>query len=267
VHTTDGRELTGEVDVETDDTQLWVRQTSERIVLTTSVPWSSIASASQAGKMLPQQELPTILRKQATSSEPVGFLVQQTAYQIPTSCQGNCLPQVAERQQRRVHSLGVEAFLVNLDRDVEPDGLELLVAALDEQGIPIAVRGSLDVRLWGQRFERRNSQVRFEDLQQWAQPVARKDFVDGVASYALRFRGVQPQRDAELRSGALANVRLGVFGEGNFSASVPVRIREFNPVRDQRQIYRGTRFFPGEITAAASIDSLRSDSRRAFWTP
>jgi hypothetical protein len=108
--------------------------------------------------------------------------------------------------------------------------------------------------------------VRYENLQTWSQPVAPIDFHDGVASYALRFRTVRPESDWRLHSDALVNVRLGVFGQGNFEASVPVAIRKFNPVRDRLQLTRGSRFFPGEVTQAGRRWFPNRSHSRGFTT-
>ncbi|MGI9427239.1 MAG: hypothetical protein ACR2NM_01180, partial [Bythopirellula sp.] len=249
VQTSDGRELTGEVDEQTDARHLWIRQENEQIQLTTAVPWKSIVSATDGDEILSLEELPNLLRGRITNAS-LGFLVQQAVYQSPVDSSLTIPPGIHRKPQRlpRVHSIDVEAFLVNLDRDVEPDGLELLVAALDEHGQPVPVKGSLYVRLWGERMQPHGSLVRYENLQTWNQPVVPLDFKDGVASFAMRFRTVRPEFDWRLHSDALINVRLGVVGQGNYEASVPVAIRKFNPVRDRLQLTRGTRFFPGEVT-------------------
>jgi len=256
VQTADGRVLSGEVDEKTGDQLLWIRQQKEQILLTTSVRWSAITAAADASGALPLDQLPQILRGQANSEPPL-FLAQLAADNVPPDCQGNCLPappqpgrRIAPARKPRVRSLDVEAFLVNLDRDVEPDGLELVIAALDDHGQPVPVKGSLYVRLWGERIQPHGSLVRYEDLQKWTQSVVPVDFTDGVASYALRFRTVRPEFDLGLHSEAMVNVRLGVFGQGNIAASVPVQIRNFNPFRDRLQLTHGSRFLPNELTGS-----------------
>ena len=264
VQTSDGRVLTGEVDEQTDERLLWIRQTKEQIVLTTSVAWSAITSVTDGGEILPLDQLPALLHGQA-NSEPMGFLVQRVAYYALSDCQGDCFPRHSTRRllpsrPPQVQSLSVEAHLVNLDRDVEPDGLELVIAALDEHGVPVPVKGSLYIRLWGERIRSSGSLDRHEDLEQWTQPVMPADFIDGIASYAIRFRKSHPASDVGLHPEALLNVRLGVFGQGNFSASVPVQIRAFNPFRDRLQLNRGTRYFPGEVTQESQTRTRRFSS-------
>lgn len=252
VETTDGRVITGEVDAETDEQLLWVRQQDEQIMLTTSIEWSKIDAAHDGNSSLPTNGLRELLTKQATE-EPFGFLVEQATYEQPREC-ADCvskLPATTKRRERspRVRSLEVDAYLVNLDRDVEPDGLEVVIAALDEYGLPVRVNGSLYARLWGERIQPHGSLVQYEDVQRWTQRVRKADFSEeGIASYRLRFRTVNPEFDLGLHADALINVRLGVTGQGNYEASVPVQIRKFNPVRDRLQLTRGERFFPNELT-------------------
>ncbi len=165
VQTADGRVLTGEVDEQTDERLLWIRQTKEQIVLTTSVAWSAITSATDSGEILPLDQLPALLLGQA-NSEPIGFLVQQVAYYAPSDCSGDCFPRRPTRRilptrPPQVRSLSVEAHLVNLDRDVEPDGLQVVIATLDEHGVPVPVKGSLYIRLWGERIRPHGSHVRY----------------------------------------------------------------------------------------------------------
>jgi hypothetical protein len=183
---------------------------------------------------------------------------------LQSDCDGDCLPAQPVRRRaaarpRQVSSLEVEAFLVNLDRDVEPDGIELVIAALDDRGDLVPVKGNLYVRLWGERIQPDGALIRFEELQLWSQPVMPVDFTNGVARYAMRFRTVHPAFDLELRPEALVNVRLGVYGQGNFAATAPVELRKFNPFRDRLQLDRGSRYLPNELTEA--VRHQRPDRR------
>jgi len=243
VQTVDGRELVGEVDARTSEERLWIRRETNRIVLTTSVPWNSIVAATMDGK---PAEVSTLTKNwpQLKSSGPAGiWSLAEEGTSVLTKAISKSRPKAA-----RIAALEVEAVLVNLDRDVEPDGFELVIAAIDVHGRSVPVRGNISARLVGERDEQHSGRIRFEELQRWSQPVAREDFFDGVASYALRFRTVRPEFDWELIPYALLNVRLGVPGEGNFAASVPVKIRQFNPLRDQLQKYERSRFLRNELT-------------------
>jgi len=243
VQTVDGRELVGEIDERTSAEQLWIRREENQIVLTTSVPWGSIVAATIDGESVDVSSL-TENWLPLKSSGPVGFWsIEERAPSEIANTHWRSQPVRA-----RIASIEIDAVLVNLYRDVEPDGFELAISAIDVHGRAVPVRGNITARLVGERDEQHSGRIRFEELQHWSQPVAREDFLDGVASYALRFRTVRPEFDWELIPYALLNVRLGVYGAGNFEASVPVKIRQFNPFRDQLQKYERSRFLRNELT-------------------
>lgn len=260
VQTHDGRELTGQVDTKSGEEFLWIRHEEERIVLTTAVAWSSIRVAQLDGQTIEVAALIEAVPELVTEG-PVAFLAhhiidpvleEEMLMVVPAAAH---LPIIAASPTvyprpiaGPVVAVEIEAFLVNLDRDVEPDGIEILVAAVDAQGTSVPVRGNLYARLWGDRDVGQVGRVKFEDLQRWGKPVRRADFVDGVASYSLPFRNVRPEFDWDLMPVALLNVRLGVYGEGNFEATVPVVIRQFNPFRDRMQQYERSRFFRDELS-------------------
>ena len=151
----------------------------------------------------------------------------------------------------RVRNIEVlDACLVNFDRDVEPDGLAITIAAIGDDGLPVAVRGSLEARLFGERRPNDARVVAFPELDRWTQPVKADDFVDGVVTFNLPFRRTAPEWQFDLLPDAVVEVRLGVFGDGNFAASAPVVIRQFNPLRDNRQQHLKSRFMPASCTAA-----------------
>ena len=241
VRTTGGRMLRGEVDQTTDQNQLWLRRDTDSISLTSSVAWERIESAALDGEVVTANQLAEIAPKLATAPRE-SLLV---AYGPPPSAplQPNDRPAGS-----RVTSIEVDARLVNLDRTAEPDGYEIVIAAIDNFGHEVPVRGNLYAHLQGERNVHHTGRIRFENLQTWSQPIARKDFRDGLAMYVLPFRGLQPEFDDELRPDAQLNVRLGVFGEGNFSATVPVPLWEFSPFRDRLQKFDGSRFFRNEVT-------------------
>lgn len=250
VVTNDERELVGEVDSQTNEEQLWIRQEKADILLTTAIAWSQVAAVVRDGEQLPQDALFEVLSAEKTD-EPAGFLATRIVPASPEGCTLNCseLREPLSPRPIQVQSLQVEAYLVNLDRDVEPDGIEIILAALDEFGEPVPVKGNLVVELWGEWVHTHGSHIRFEELQRWSQPVMPVDFTDGLVRYALRFRTVQPEFDLRLNPDALVHARLGVFGQGNYSASAPVVIRKLNPYRDRLQYFHGSRFVPGELTS------------------
>ena len=242
IQTADGRELRGEIDERTTDETLWIRQEEEAIVLATSVDWSAVAGAAIDGEAIDTAAL-FAQWPQLQSVGPARKLSE--TMELVASGEQRRLPlQIA----RRIVAIEIEAFLINMDRYVEPDGLSLRIAAIDVDGRPVPVRGSITARLVGERDELRTGRVRFEELQRWSQSVCLEDFEQGVANYPLRFRTVRPEFDWELIPVALLNVRLGVVGQGNYEASIPVELRQFNPFRDQLQQFERSRFLPNELT-------------------
>jgi hypothetical protein len=120
------------------------------------------------------------------------------------------------------------------------------IAALDDAGAPMAVRGNLTARLYGEHRPGSVRDVTFGTLDEWTQPVTAVDFASGVATYELRFRRTAPEWQFDLLPDALVEVSLLAFGEGRFSASAPVVIRAFNPLRDNQQLLLKSRFLPRE---------------------
>jgi hypothetical protein len=253
----DGRVLRGAVDSRTDDARLWIRRDEGGVSLATSMAWDDVVAAEVDGGAVE----PSALKEQsvdlATAAVP---LSEQPARALPTVA----LTPTATRAPR-IHSLVVvDVCLANLDHDVEPDGLTLTVAALDEFNRPTPIRGNLAVRLFGQRQSNRRSDVVFGELDRWTESVTPAQFVDGVATFELRFRRTAPEWQLDLLPDATIEVRLGAYGEGNFAASAPVVLRPFNPLRDWHQLYEGTRFLPQEGHGRATRSMPTRDA--GLWT-
>ncbi len=246
ITTVDGRVLAGQLDSRTDQMHLWVRHESEQIILATPVLWSSIASATVGEEPVDA----TALREQQSdlaSSGPFGFLAISGEPAESTVDE----PSANHPIPSEVTAIEVSAALVNLDHDVEPDGFEVAIAALDREGQTVPVRGTLYARLWGERHNSHDGRVMMEDLGRWTKRVQPADFLDGVATLRLRFRTANPAHDLALLHNGLLNVRLGAYGHGNFEASVSVPLRHFEPFRDHVQLHKGSRYLHGELTEGA----------------
>lgn len=243
VQTVNGRLLHGTMDVRTDDGMLWIRRTEGNIILTTSVKWSEIESAELAGEAITAEKLAE-QRKELATAAPVTFL---TEFEQPV-VQSTPKPAIHFQSKASITNIEIEATLANLDRTVESDGLLVALAALDEFRQAHAVRGSLSARLVVERLDNHTGAVSFEEFGRWTRQVSAHDFHEGVAEFPLRFRRYSPEFDWELCTAALLNVRLSVHGQGNFEASIPIAIHEFNPIRDEMRNWRGSRFFRDELT-------------------
>ena len=255
----DGRVLSGELDSRTDQQALWIRQSASSVVLAIALDWEQLAEATLDGQNATRSELQE--QAAATPSAPSPVTVVEPLVPI--------VPQAPLPQRPpRLRSVEiVDACLANFDRNVEPDGLLLTIAPLDEQRRAIAVRGSLAVRLFGQRRANTQPAATFGDLEHWTLPVRPGDFVDGLATYELRFRGTAPEWEFDLLPDALLSVELGAFGHGNFAAAAPVTIRAFNPFRDNLQQNRGSRFAPEELRGRRPTSDFHNrDGLWIHWT-
>jgi hypothetical protein len=264
VQLADGRSLSGVVDARSDDERLWVRQEAGGVVLATAVAWREVATATLAGGEVSADQMREKLGASATAGPRV-----ESVFNAAGGISLSGRPPVFETTRRRPRVRSVEivqACLVNLDSDIEPDGLRVSIAAIDETGAAVAVRGNLTARLYGERRPPHFPDIEFALEDDWSMPVAESDFVEGVATYELPFRRTAPEWQFDLLPDALLDVRLGAHESGNFAASAPVMIRAFNPVRDDLQLFRGMRFLPREMRGTpAAGRAERSDALWMHW--
>jgi hypothetical protein len=256
----DGRALSGVMDPRTDDERLYVRRDEGPISLTASVAWGDIESAEQDGRALRVDDL------RVQRAEYVAAPANNTFLSESPSPPFSRVPLVGPVRAARVRSLSIlDACLANLDKDAEPDGFAITIAALDEHGQPTTVRGTLAVRLFGQRQPQRSSALDFATLDQWTVPVCEADFVDGVATYELPFRRTAPEFQFPLYPDAILEARLGAFGHGNYAASTQVLLREYSTFRDRLQLFTGSRFIPREWHGRNP--SSMPTSEQGLWLP
>jgi hypothetical protein len=266
VETAEGRALSGAVDARTDGSTLWLRLEENGIVLSVPVSWNAITSAAVGDEAIGAEELRE--RREELRSEGPRWLIPEVEVGIAkTQALGNAGGWGVVGRGVRVRNLNVvSACLVNLDRDVAPDGIEVSIAAVGDDGAPVAVRGSLRAELFGETGAlSRERQPEFGVLDRWSERVRAEGFVDGVATYCLPFRRAAPEWQFDLLPDAVITVQLGATGHGNFSATAPVALREFNPLRDDLQQHRGTRFLPNEVQGWRPQDPFGAELGRWQW--
>lgn len=240
VELTDGRVVEGQIDEATDDTYLWLRRSTNGIVLATSYPWSSVAGGrTKSGSYTPGE-----LKRGASDLKadwPREFLIQPTE---PENQEIVEMPPPAAAG--RTASVHFSAELANWDYDAEPDGYLLRVSVLDDSGQPMVVRGTLRAKLVGDREHRRLHYRAGTELDRWTERIDARDFASGCATYKLRFHNLRPEHDVDVLPDALLHIEVGVFGAGRFEATQPVPVRYFNPVRDRLQLGTGSRLLRDE---------------------
>jgi hypothetical protein len=237
-----GESLRGVVDDRSDASTLWVRQQEGEVTLVTPVAWENVVEASVEGDDVGGRDARERLLRLASAGPTLGEAMAAQP-QVGVDNLGHLMPRSGVVRNLEI----VGARLVNLDRDAAPDGIEVAVVAVGLDGLPVAVRGSLRAELHGERRNVEDAAPKFEELGRWTERVQSEDFVDGVATYCLPFRTVAPEWEFDVMPDAVITVQLGATGHGNFSASAPVALRLFNPLRDDLQQWQGTRFLPNEV--------------------
>ncbi|MHC4402590.1 MAG: hypothetical protein ACYTG0_23250 [Planctomycetota bacterium] len=242
----DGRVLQGEVDAATDDSLLWLRWTAPSMAVSGSVRWSDVVRVRLGDRVLTAEEFRPLADDMA-SKLPDDFFTKKTASQAAASSSG-ALPH-RPPEPRQVRSLRIDAAVANWDTDVEADGLEVRVSPIGDDGSVVPVDGVLSVKLITEAFAPTRRREAFPEIGHWSQRIRAADFGNGRALYRLPYRRAHPEFDLDLGSWGVANARLSVRGGGSFGASAPVTLRPYSRIRDNHQLYRGTRFLPGERTS------------------
>jgi len=271
VRTVEGRTLSGVIDARTDDRELWLRRDENGVMLVVPIAWDDIASGSLAGAEINAAALRDRAGELAsTRQSPLlgpGQPGTMTAAAVRIAAPARLSSPQARRRIRVCNLEIIGASLVNLDRDVEPDGIEVTIAAVGDDGEPLAVRGTLRAELYGERRPLEEPGPDFDELGRWTERVRPEDFIDGVATYELPFRATAPEWQFDLLPDAVLTVQLGAAGHGNFAASAPIVVRPFNPLRDDLQHDRGTRFLPTELRGSPPLGRFGPQHGRwLHWT-
>jgi hypothetical protein len=267
IETRDDRELNGVMDVRTDERHLWLRREERNVVMTVPVAWDAVATASVGGDSIDVDDLKSRRNELASAATQSFSGEPELASVIPAPAAVTPVSFVTASQAPHVRNLEIVcAELINLDRDVEPDGIEVSIAAVGEHGLPLAVRGSFRATLVGERRPATSGEIEFGELGRWTQRVRPEDFVDGVATYDLRFRVTAPEWEFDVAPDAILTIELGASGHGHYAASAPLALRRFNPLRDQMQLYRDSRFAPAELHGPPPLGHFGPQHGRwQFW--
>lgn len=258
----DGRTLVGEVDARSDTRQLWLRRSDATTTILRSISWTQIAAMRAGDQPLATERLRESLR---TEPQPVLQRAPTVSAPGPGTLRTWRIPGVsttAETQSTAtIRSLELDADVANWDADVEADGLVLNFAALDEFGSAVAVDGTLEVELVGERlppYSRGNS---MPTLGRWVLAVgsAEVERIGGNYRVRLGFQALHPDFQLYLPRYAMVHARLSVPGRGTFEASRDgLSLRGFTPVRDRLEAASGTRFIPNERTGRGRRESSQT---------
>ena len=276
METAEGRALSGAVDARTDESTLWLRLEEDGIVLSVPVSWNTISSAAVGDEAIGVEELRE--RRGELGSEGPRWLIPEV--EIPVDAGSTA--RKADFEKRRSCSSRLLGRRRAWGAGAEPGcGLGLPGESGSRRGAGWdrgigrgrgrrrgAGGGAREFRaeLFGESGAlSRDRQPEFGVLDRWSQRVRAEDFVDGVATYCLPFRRAAPEWQFDLLPDAVLTVQLGATGHGNFSATAPVVLREFNPLRDDLQQHRGTRFLPNEVQGWRPQDPFGAELGRWQW--
>jgi hypothetical protein len=245
----DGRWISGELDPQTSEEHLWIHTTEASIVARSGFRWETVNEVVQNGERL----APSAFRNLITlASAELSATFDATAISIPmyktrTASLSELAPVV-------VRSVDIRATVTSWDGDVEPDGLLVEVLPRDSNGYLAPVNGQISFTLIGENtpydpqdlFQPR---ARYPEIARSNELVRVTDFGDGAAVYKMPFGVEHPDFRFDLAPHAILTATLGVPGQGTFHASDDsIHFRPGNWIRDRRQQFFGTRYFPQEGT-------------------
>jgi hypothetical protein len=245
---TDGRQVTGIVDVRTNHDRLWLRREETNIELVSGFIWEVVAEVRKDGQSLDAVEIQAM----AVKDTPINQRFQNRV-ESPIDQQSNVTVIPRPRTTTEpVKSLVIRACLAQWDDDPQSDGIRVWVLPLDATGRLVPVDGQIDLSLviqdrGPQRIGGSPRYHGYGELDRMSHMVRREHFREGPAAYDLPFANRHPDVDMNLADHALLNARLGVPGHGVFEASdAQLSIREFSHFRDQLQLYFPHRHLPLE---------------------
>ncbi len=250
-----GRGFAGDVDLRTDDEQLWIRSGDSALSVVRPVAWDRVRAVTFGCQTVPGgvfRELIESLRPEGSfGPEPPQVIVMRGEGRGEIALPERAAP--ARDEGDRVRWLDIDVWADNWDSDAAQDGLVVQISPFDGQGRLVPVRGTLRARLYAQRHAGRGHRDPFARRQRWTRAVREADFGPGGAIYRLPFapKSTNPEFDLLVSKYGAVLVELDVPGEGTLAATASsVRIRAGSIVRDALQRATSTRFFPGERTGA-----------------
>jgi hypothetical protein len=252
---TSGRQFTGMLDARSNQAQLFLRVAENSIVLLRPVDWDRVVSAQAGGKKLSVADLRAAIADfksaQPTADSEDGRPRREQLESSAASGIATVPPPEESRNiaaaAAQVRAIQIEATLGHWTPGTETSGIVVTVWPIDGQGTPVAVDGTLEVELLGQRFTVVTEGNGFPCLGRWVSAVHTADFGPSGAVYQFPFQAVHPDFAFDLEPHGLVHARLCVPGQGVFEASqAMVRVRPYSAVRDRAQQTTGSRFLPIE---------------------
>jgi hypothetical protein len=236
-----GRVFVAEIDVRTDESDLWLRWRQGGVSLFRPIRWDRVTQVEVAGRTFSGdavRDAVVALRPNApdVGETDVESITSPEVLLIGPSPANAAAAEPATEPRPRpalVNSLSIDADADNFDGDGDVDGLVVTIRPRDERGELRPVSGTLEVRLLGPRPLGREGSVL---LARWTQRVLPSDFDTAEATYRLRYPTGGPRFGREAHLYAEVAARLVVPGEGVFEAIAPmVRLWPHRVVHERRR--------------------------------
>ena len=232
LHVRDGRLLTGHINQRTDDEVVWLRVSRGGVFLSTGLTWDLIQEVQVGEKRYSAADF-RAMGPAFASPSPKSSTISAPNKTTPSRPVSNLAQRPAATTFSRVQSLELEAQIANWDRDAESDGIALRVLPLAADGRVLAIDGVISVQLIGRNFVDARNTEGFPRLGQWSQRVRSADF-HGASGAMYQLPIFAPlDHDPSVLSIGMVHVQLNAFGQGDFEAVTPTRLRNYNPIRDQ----------------------------------
>lgn len=241
----DGRRVSGAVDEKTNDVQLWLRRSLQGIEMSSGYNWDQITGGLVGVTEVDNNLLQTWAARSKTAGRSFNDLLK-SANNAPRVTLTNTVT------SRSPQTMVIEARLAQWDQDAQSDGLQVIVAPLDNRGQIVPVAGRLRLTLVTER-ENINSirgiphRPEFIETERISHEVHAADFQHGAAVYRLPFSKSHPDFQPDMAWAGLVHARLSVPGCCALEASdASVALREFSYLRDQLQLVTPGRYLPLE---------------------
>jgi len=230
----DERDFSAYVDQRTDDETLWLRFSRGTATLSTGFTWDLVQSVRVGSDRYTAAEF----------REVAAYFAAPRPTPLRRHDGGSGLPEaipthdsVIDRRDHdrfEVESISISASVANWDRDAEADGIELRLLPRAANGRVLVVPGAIKVELFSRNYYPARDRPPLATLGRWSQAVQTSDFADWSGAICrLPFLSPSPEQDPTVQSLGLLRVQFNVAGQGDFFAEATVRIRSYNPIRDQ----------------------------------
>ena len=228
----DGRRISGALTPRTDSRTVWLQSASGSIVIASGFDWQQVRGVLHEDRWLTSAECERLVTQVVTAARNGDTDRPHPLAAVPGSEHSlMAVERLPSDPTPRVASLHIEAILANFDSDAEPDGLRVLVTALDARGLPVLVDGQLELSLTadtqfrrGGRHDTRSLPLR-QHLGEWTRRLEHTCQRSGAALVLLEFPGPVDIHEADVSPWGVLSARLGVPGQGAFDATADVWLR------------------------------------------